>query len=152
KRRATKIRYAYVCREAEQLLDRGWRLVQDARTPIAYDLSRPRVIEFENKEGRLSYLKSCQFLEKHGIGGCEFLRMNGWNGDAEPPMPQAMPLPGDEHPCGVEFFKTLLTGEKGDEINLENLTLPRTFVNRTGLSYVSFAGSDLSESFMCWND
>ena len=46
----------------------------------------------------------------------------------------------------------LWTGEKDDQINLQNLTLPRILINRTGLSHVSFAGSDLYESFMCRDD
>lgn len=67
-------------------------------------------------------------------------------------MQSAMPLPDDEKLCGIRFFHEMLDGEKKYQINLRNLTLPRTYINRTGLSYVRFAGTDLSQSFMCWND
>jgi uncharacterized protein YjbI with pentapeptide repeats len=32
------------------------------------------------------------------------------------------------------------------------MSRPRTFFNRSQVSHTSFRGSDLTESFLCWND
>ncbi len=61
-------------------------------------------------------------------------------------MPARAPLHDDEV-LGVEFFRTQLANAR-----LENLTLQRTFIGRSEIRVVSFRGTDLSESTMCWND
>ncbi len=150
KKRFNKIGYAHVGREAESLLDKGWRLVQSINSP-SY-LTRPKVVEYENRNARLSYLKSCQFLVKHEIGGCEDLFQLGWDGEREPPTPDQMPLPHDSVPAGVCFFRAALLGDDGTKLNMENLSLHKTLVCRSELSHVSLVGTDLTDSFMCWND
>jgi len=47
----------------------------------------------------------------------------------------------------VEFFRTRVSDDK-----FENLTLPRTFFGRSEIRDMSFRGTDLSESTLCWND
>lgn len=150
KARATKFGHAYVFGEAEQLYDQGWRLVRTSNDTGLVRQAPP--IKYETKGNRLSYLESCQYLLKHDIDDCHWLFVQGWDGESEPPMQNTRPSPHDNHPCGINFFKTRLEGERNKKIRLENLTLPRTYINRTGLVRVSFARSDLSESFMCWND
>ena len=61
--------------------------------------------------------------------------------------PPRMPHPDDDHPTGLEFFRTRLDGE-----DCANLTIPRTFFSRSGIVNTSFANTDLSESWMCWNN
>lgn len=75
-----------------------------------------------------------------------------------PPIPDHRPRCDDESPLGVTFFRTFVGQdiEHGDEDannrDLENLTLPRTFIGRSYIQHVSFKNTDLSESTMCWND
>src|SRR5262249_50770594 len=38
------------------------------------------------------------------------------------------------------------------DTDLSNLTMPRRMINRSGFERVSFRNTDLSQSFMCWND
>lgn len=63
------------------------------------------------------------------------------------PMPARRPNCDDEEPLGVSFFRTRLA-----DASLENLTIPRTFFGRSEIIRVSFRGTDLSESTLCWND
>jgi BTB/POZ domain-containing protein KCTD9 len=64
---------------------------------------------------RASYEESCRVLQKAG-----------WLDEGKAsPMPARVPGPLDDGPLGVSFFRTFV----GD-INLENLTLPRTFFGR----------------------
>jgi uncharacterized protein YjbI with pentapeptide repeats len=50
-------------------------------------------------------------------------------------------------PTTIEFFRSGFEGS-----DLSNLTLPRRYVNRSGFEGASFRNTDLSQSFMCWND
>jgi len=65
--------------------------------------------------------------------------------DGKPFVPAVMPSYDDEE-LGFSFFRTGLEDEK-----LENLSLPRTFLGRSGFTGVSFKNTDLSGSRMCWN-
>lgn len=64
-----------------------------------------------------------------------------------PPLPDRMPHPEDSL-LGVSFFRTLLE----DADDLCNLTLPGSFFGRGEIRRSSFRNTDLSASFMCWND
>jgi len=64
-----------------------------------------------------------------------------------PPIPSRRPLPDDEDPLGVTFFRTSL----GD-VALKGVTLPRTFFGRSEIGPMSCEGSDLSESTLSWLD
>src|SRR5262245_46783838 len=63
-----------------------------------------------------------------------------------PFIPAAMPNHDDED-LGFSFFRA-----GAEEIDLSNLSLPRTYFGRSLLTRVTFIGTDLSESRMCWND
>jgi uncharacterized protein YjbI with pentapeptide repeats len=63
-----------------------------------------------------------------------------------PTLPKAMPGPSDAPPFGLSFFRTAVQG------NLDGLSIPRTLICRSEVSGATFRGSDLSESFLCWND
>src|SRR3954470_12120089 len=79
---------------------------------------------------------------------CLELQQSGWlRAGSLPPLPSKRPAYDDEEPLGVEFFRTQVSDAK-----FENLTLPRTFFGRSEIKNVSFAGTDLSESTLCWND
>lgn len=86
---------------------------------------------------RLSYVDSCRRLQPTYLSP----------GDI-PPMPDHVPQHDDPEPLGVSFFRTFV----GDGDDLGNLTLPRTFFNRSEVNHVSFKNTDLSESNLCWND
>jgi len=62
-------------------------------------------------------------------------------------LPSKRPDHDDDGLFGIRWFRPLMK----DKI-LENLTLPRTFFGRSEIRNVSFAGTDLSESTLCWND
>lgn len=64
----------------------------------------------------------------------------------QPFVPPGMPNYDDEE-LGFSFFRHGV--EDGD---YSHLTLPRTYMGRSGLTRVSFRNTDLSESRMCWND
>lgn len=85
---------------------------------------------------RLTYEQSCKLLEEFGAVNLGEI----------PPIPQVMPRFDDEI-LGVNFFRSAVEGAR-----LENLTIPRTFFGRSELRNVSFAGSDMSQSNLCWND
>ncbi len=86
---------------------------------------------------RKSYEDSCKVLQKDYL-----------DNDIIPPLPTRRPLPDDEDPLGVSFFKTYI----GDGDDLCNLTLPRTFISRSEINDVNFSNTDLSESSLSWND
>lgn len=64
-----------------------------------------------------------------------------------PPMPDRMPRYDDEE-LGVSFFRTFV----GENEDLSNLTLPRTYFGRSEVNDALFCNTDLTESSMCWND
>ena len=86
---------------------------------------------------RLSYEESCRRLQP------TYLDEN-----VVPPIPDHLPQYDDEGVLGVSFFRTFL----GEGEDLSNLTLPRTFFGRSEINDVSFCGTDLTESNLCWND
>lgn len=85
---------------------------------------------------RLTYLDSCAALAALGLIESE-----------PPPLPGKMPAYDDEEPLGVSFFRMKL-----EALDLSNMTLPRTFFSRSLFSQCSWAGSELAESNLCWND
>jgi BTB/POZ domain-containing protein KCTD9 len=87
---------------------------------------------------RLDYDSSCARLRELGL----------LDRDSHPPMPERLPQCDDIAPLGVSMFRTLLD----DDLDLSDLTLPRTFFGRSQIDRVSFRNSDLHESNMCWND
>src|SRR4051794_39512339 len=58
-----------------------------------------------------------------------------------------MPSVYDEEPLGFSYFRSGL-----EDADRSHLTMPRTLFSRSWLVRTSFAGTDLSESCMCWND
>lgn len=88
---------------------------------------------------RRSVEESWQWLEQNGY---EAPRLP----DGGPFIPQQMPSTDDEE-LALRFFRTLLEDEA-----LADLTIPRTYVGRSGFTRVSFHNTDLHESRMCWND
>jgi uncharacterized protein YjbI with pentapeptide repeats len=75
------------------------------------------------------------------------LRELGWLGpDEQPTMPDHVPQPEDDEPLGLSFFRTRVGGD------LSNLSIPRTFFGRSEISSASFRNTDLSGSYLCWND
>jgi uncharacterized protein YjbI with pentapeptide repeats len=79
---------------------------------------------------------------------CRQLQVLGYLNDGEyPALPDRLPHADDEHPAGVRFFRMMIEDE-----NFERLSLQRTFFGRSLLQRVSFEGTDLSESNLCWND
>lgn len=67
--------------------------------------------------------------------------------DGTPHLPSRMPSVGDSSPVNIAFFRTMWR-----DADLANLTLPRMFFGRSSFERVSFIGTDLGESRMCWND
>lgn len=88
-------------------------------------------------QGRLFYEDSCRALQSEG------LLENG----KFPPLPKRSPNYDDEKPLGVSFFRML-----ANNVSLEQLTLPRTFVSRSEFKNTSMRNTDLSESTVNWND
>jgi uncharacterized protein YjbI with pentapeptide repeats len=68
------------------------------------------------------------------------------NADGSPAVLDRMPSIYDEEPR-LSFFGTGL-----EDVDHSSLTMPRTFFGRSLFERVSFAGTDLSESCLCWND
>lgn len=94
------------------------------------------ILIMRSHSDRLSYAESCRFLQDAGLMEAGVI----------PPMPARAPRYDDEV-LGVSFFRTELA-----EAGLGKLTLPRTFFGRSEVRAVTFRGTDLSESTMCWND
>jgi BTB/POZ domain-containing protein KCTD9 len=67
--------------------------------------------------------------------------------DGRPFVPARMPRPHDEAPLGFSYFRSGL-----EDADLSSVTLPRTFFGRSELERVNFRNTDLSQSWMCWND
>ena len=67
--------------------------------------------------------------------------------DGRPLVRDQMPSIDDEEPLAFSYYKSGL-----EDADLGDLTMPRTFFGRSGFTRVRFAGTDLSESRMCWND
>jgi uncharacterized protein YjbI with pentapeptide repeats len=104
------------------------------------------------KMQRLNYSDSCRWLVDNGwSSACDYLLENG-KLRSELRIPSTMPKPDDEHPDGIEFFRTGIEGEGGSVERLANLTLQRAFICRSGFTDVSMQNTDLSGSFICWND
>ena len=80
---------------------------------------------------------------------CKHLMNLGWIEEV-PPIPDRMPKQDDEE-LGLSFFRTILEDEDQEEPFI-NLTIPRTYINRTKADVISFDGTDLSESAICWNE
>jgi uncharacterized protein YjbI with pentapeptide repeats len=89
------------------------------------------------RPSRRTFDESCQILRE-----LEFL-----DNETFPVMPSRRPRHDDEEPFGVSFFRTFL-----GESDLENLTLPRTFLARSSIGPLSFTNTDFSESSFNWND
>jgi hypothetical protein len=66
--------------------------------------------------------------------------------DGRPFIHDAMPNHDDEE-LGFHYYKYRL-----EDADNGGLTLPRTFFGRSWFARVSFAGTDLAESRMCWNE
>lgn len=66
--------------------------------------------------------------------------------DGRPLIPAQMPSYDDEE-LGLSYYKS---GQ--EDVDRGGLTMPRTYFGRSGFYRVRFAGTDLSESRMCWND
>jgi hypothetical protein len=88
---------------------------------------------------RFSYEESCKLLQSIGQADA------GSDGEILP-IPDHLPQYDDEEP-GVSFFRTLVA-----EVELEHLTLPRTFFGRSEIGPISFRNTNLFESNLCWND
>lgn len=71
----------------------------------------------------------------------------GFLGPSSPRLPDRMPSPDDDDPAGITIYKSGF--EPG--FDLSNLTLPRTFISRSHIESTSFANTNLSESWCCWN-
>jgi uncharacterized protein YjbI with pentapeptide repeats len=84
----------------------------------------------------MSYIESCRFLQNQGLLDA---------GDI-PSMPTRAPRFDDEQ-LGVSFFRMRLA-----DVELDGLTLPRTFFGRSEIRGGSFRRTDLSESTVNWND
>lgn len=65
-----------------------------------------------------------------------------------PSPPERMPRYDDEHPFGFMVFRTRLD----DNLDLSDLSLPRTYFGRSEINRVCFRNTDLHESRLCWND
>lgn len=92
---------------------------------------------------RKSVEQSWRVLEKMGH---EMPRLR----DGSPHLPSRMPGGDDERedePVIIAFFRTLWA-----DADLSGLTLPRMYFGRSGFERVTFGGSELGESRMCWND
>ncbi len=86
---------------------------------------------------RRSYEDSCELLKVLG-----YLQI-----DSMPSIPDHQPQYDDDEPLSIIFFRTFL----GDS-DLENLSLPRTYIAKSEVGPISFTNTDLSESTLCWND
>jgi uncharacterized protein YjbI with pentapeptide repeats len=63
-------------------------------------------------------------------------------------LPKRMPRHDDEGLLGFSVFRQRLD----DDLDLSDLSLPRTFFRRSEINRVCFRNSDLHESNLCWND
>lgn len=86
---------------------------------------------------------------------CALLRVRGYLGEepffmgpSYPRMPDRSPHPHDDDLAGIHLYK----GGFAPHEDLSGLTLPRTFVGRSHVEQASFANTNLSESWLCWNN
>jgi BTB/POZ domain-containing protein KCTD9 len=86
---------------------------------------------------RLSYYLSCGRLCDLGL----------LDPNERPPIPERLPRHDDEV-LGFSVFRARLD----DDLDLSDLSLPRTFFGRSEIKRVSFRNTDLHESNLCWND
>ena len=92
---------------------------------------------------RLSYEESYRRLQERGH----------FPEKSVPPMPSQLPGVQDKNPLGIYFFRTLVGEEEEGLIeDMSNMTLIRTFFGRTEVRQTSFKSTDLSESYLCWNN
>jgi hypothetical protein len=64
-----------------------------------------------------------------------------------PMLPSKPPGDPESEEDDLSFFRTRVDSEE-----FSSLTMPRTFFARTEIHYTRFRDTDLSQSFMCWND
>jgi hypothetical protein len=53
----------------------------------------------------------------------------------------------ESEPVSIMFFRS-----GWEDKDFSNLTLPRSYMNRSTFERLSFVNTDLNQSFMCWND
>ena len=87
---------------------------------------------------RLSYDSSCARLRDLGLLAPK----------ERPPIPKRLPRHDDESPLGFSMCRARLE----DNLDLSDLSLPRSFFGRSEINRVSFRNTDLHESNLCWND
>lgn len=141
----TKVKLYHVGPEAMSLLREGLRLTESVTAEKQCDLAIDEALSARrhasgkalSNHARLDYTKSCEELQRLG-----YLEEG-----AIPSLRDSRPKHDDREPLGVSFFRTFLT-----DVALENLTIPRTFFGRSEVQNVSFKGSDLTESNLCWNN
>ena len=85
---------------------------------------------------QINFDESCKYLQKLALIEDEDI----------PQLPPRKPRYDDET-LGVNFIRTRLA-----EVELNNLTLPRTYFGRSEINQIGFRNTDLSESVFCWND
>jgi BTB/POZ domain-containing protein KCTD9 len=90
---------------------------------------------------RRSLAETWTFLEAEGVS----MRRNP---AGEPLLSKKMPHPDDEEIAStLDYFRCGV-----EDRDLSNLTIPRTFFLRSSIERVRFVNTDLSGSWMCWND
>ena len=71
-----------------------------------------------------------------------------WNSMSAHPCRSGCPGMTMKRPFGFSVFRARLD----DDLDLSDLSLPRTFFGRSEINRVSFRNTDLHESNLCWND
>ena len=110
-------------------------LVNQRRTTIVKEALRS--VKKTQPQKRIGYEQSLQVLQ-----------LLGYLSDGE--MPPLLPRPprfNGVEPLGLTFYKTLLTGN-----DIENMNIPRTYIGHAEVGPISFRNTNLSESTLCWND
>ncbi len=149
----------YLGREAEELFDKGWYVMPFYNSRAECNLKRhsdeePYTNQLQMNPGqRLSFMESCKLLMQEDAPFCGQFIASGGDRETEPYHPSGVPRP-DIVTGGLRFFGEFVGGAdpEEEELVLEHLSLPSTFINRSELISVSFLNTDLSESFICWND
>jgi hypothetical protein len=67
--------------------------------------------------------------------------------NGRPRVLKKMAHPYDDRKAPLDYFRSGL-----DDADYSNLTLPRLFFGRSLIERVSYRNTDLSQSWMCWND
>jgi len=137
------IYWAYAGPNAIALHKEGYRLCLVPHYEAEHDFKPPTETSAKgpvNPKGkRRSLVETWKHLEASG-------QTMPRDGKGKPLVPPRTPHPDDDE-LGFSFFRT-----SADEGDYSDCTLPRTFVGRSGLTNVSFRNTDLSGSWMCWND